>query len=152
MKDTKSMCLDELQYCFVVKRKLANGSIELSFSSYAPFRDDIETFPFDTEMDAALFLLEEARQGVLISENDREAAQAIIHEEKPLFLYETRQGDGTLLLSLHDCLPPDDSSVTVFGSRAPRRLARFLLRRLHENQRVQVSPQTLQQAQHLLDK
>ena len=70
---------------------------------------------------------------------------------KPLFLYEEKQIDGKLLLSLHDQLPPKGSSVVVFGSRSAQLVARLLLRRLHESQRVWATEETIQQAQVLMD-
>lgn len=150
MDKTKNTMLDDLSYYFVVKEKQPAGGTQLSLSSYAPFRNDCETLPFDSETDAALYLLEEFRKGELVSEAHVEDARAILRGDQPMFVYEEKQPDGTLLLSLHDALPPQESGIIVFGGRSPRRLARFLLRRLHESQRVIASAETIQQAQALL--
>ena len=64
--------------------------------------------------------------------------------------YEEKQTDGRLLLSLHDCLPAGEASVTVFGSRSPRLVARLLLRRLFETTRVWATDETIRQAKLLV--
>ena len=144
------MLLDELHYYFVVRHDLPGGKSEFSLSSYAPFRNDRTILPFDTETDAALYLLEEFRKGGLVSLHDQETAEAIIRGEEPMFLYEEKQLDGTLLLSLHDCLPPEGSNIVVFASRSGKSLARFLLRRLHESTYTQATKETIRQAQSLM--
>ncbi len=78
--------MDELHYYFVVKQDLLDGTFQLSLSSYAPFRDDRTTFPFDSEIDAALSMLDEFRHGAIVSSNDVEIAKAIIRGEKPMFV------------------------------------------------------------------
>ncbi len=143
--------LQEFHYYFVVKQTLSDGSIQVTLNSFAPFRDDKVTIPFDTEEDAALYLLVEARNGAMVSYNDIAIARSIIRGDEPMFLYEEKQADGRLLLSLHDCLPAEESSVAVFGSRSPRLVARLLLRRLHETKRVWATDGTIQQAKSLLD-
>jgi hypothetical protein len=143
--------VEDLQYYFVVKQAMPDGSVYVSLSSYAPFRDDRTTVSFDAEVDAALYLLEEVRNGAVVSTNDVESAKAIIRGDQPLFLYEEKQPDGTLQLSLHDRLPPEGSSVVVFGSRSPRSVARLLLRRLQETTRVRATEETIRQAQRLMD-
>jgi hypothetical protein len=146
MQPTPQNLIDELQYYFVVKQTMPDGSTQLALSSYAPFRDDQTTIPFDTEEDAALYLLEQQRNGAIVSANDVESARAIIRGDSPLFLYEEKQTDGTLLLSLHNVLPPEESRIVVFGSRAPKLVARLLLRRLSESKRVHVGEETIRQA------
>ena len=149
-KDGQTM-LDELQYYFVVKQTLPGGSIEVMLSHYAHLREGQTTLPFDTEEDAALYLLEQARNGAVVSFNDVAIARAIIRGDLPMFLYEEKQADGRLRLSLYDRLPPQGSPVVVFGSRSTRLVARLLLRRLHETNRVWATEETIQQAQSLLD-
>jgi hypothetical protein len=151
MQKNERTLLDELRYYFVVKQTMPDGSIQVILSSYAPFRDNQTTLPFDTEEDAALTLLEEARNGAVVSSNDVAIAKAIIRQDQPLFLYEEKQADSRLLLSLHDQLPPEGSPVVVFGSRSPRLVARLLLRRLHETKRVWATEETIRQAQELMD-
>jgi hypothetical protein len=107
--------------------------------------------PFDTETDAALYLLDEFRKGGLVSSNDIETAKAIIRGEEPMFVYEEKQPDGTLLLSLHDSLPPEGSNIVAFASRSAKTLAKFLLRRLHESKNTQASEETIRQAQSLME-
>lgn len=143
--------MDELYYYFVVKEDLLDGTFQLSLSSYAPFRDGRTTFPFDSEIDAALYILDEFRHGAIVSSNDIEIAKAIIRGEKPMFVYEENQSDGTLLLSLHDSLPPEESTIVAFGSRSANLLARFFMRRLHESKRVRATEETIRQAQALMD-
>ncbi|HEX4206165.1 MAG TPA: hypothetical protein VHZ51_18605 [Ktedonobacteraceae bacterium] len=150
MQQTERTLLDELRCYFVVKQAMPDGSSQVTFSSYAPFRDDQTSMPFDAEVDAALYLLEEVRNGAIASSNDEEIARAIIRGDRPMFLYEEKQPDGRLLLSLHDDLPPEGSPVTVFGSRSPRLVARLLLRRLHESKRVYAIEETIEQAQALM--
>lgn len=142
---------DGLQYYFVVTQTLPDGSIQAALSSYAPFRDDQTTFPFDTEEDTALYLLAQMREGVIVSSNDVETARAILRGDQPLFLFEEKQPDGTLLLSLHEHLPPPGSNAVACGSRSPKLTARLLLRRLHESKRVWVTDETRRQAQALMD-
>lgn len=150
MHETRRSVLDELQYYFVVKQEFPDGTSQLVLSSYAPFRDDITTSCFDTEEDAALFLLDQSRKGASVSSNDMEIAQAILRGEQPLFLYEEKQADGTIVLSLHDRLPPEGSHIVTFGSRSAKLVARLLLRRLHESQRIRASDATIRQAQALM--
>ncbi len=150
MSKNEQPLLDELQYYFVVKQTLPDGNIQAMLSSYAPFRDKQTTMPFDTEEDAALYLLEEARNGVEVSYNDIAIAKAIIRGDKPMFLYEEKQADGRLLLSLQDHLPPKGSPVAVFGCRSARLVARLLLRRLSETERVWATEETIRQAQVLI--
>src|SRR5258708_7748234 len=95
MKETEQSMLNELQYYFVVEQPAPGGSIQLSLSSYAPFRDDRTTIPFDSEIDAALYFLEKFRNGAIVSSNDVETAKAIIRGDQPMFLYEEKQSDGT---------------------------------------------------------
>ncbi len=151
MQQNEQSLPDELQYYFVVQQTLPDGSIQLALSSYAPFRDDQTTLSFDTEEDAALSLLEEARNGATVSSNDIAIAKAICRGDKPWFLYEEKQADSRLLLSLHDQLPPDGSPVIVFGSRSPHLVARLLLRRLQETKHVWATEETIRQAQALMD-
>lgn len=151
MKSAQQPPIDELQYYFVVKQRMPDGSVHASLSSYAPFRDDVVMVPFETEEDAALNLLEEQRNAAIVSGNDIEIARAVIRGDRPLFLYEEKQPDGTLLLSLHDTLPPEGARVVTFGSRAPRTVARLLLRRLHESERVRAITEAVQQAHALLN-
>lgn len=142
--------MDELQYYFVVEQAMPDENIQVTLSSYAPFRDDRTTIPFDSEEDAALYVLEKARNGAVVSSNDVEMARAIIRGDQPMFLYEEKQPDGRLLLSLHDRLPPEGSPTVVFGSRSPKLVARLLLRRLHETNRVWATEATIRQAQALM--
>lgn len=142
--------LDELRYYFVVKQTLPDGSMQAALSSHAPFRNDQTTVPFDIEEDAALYLLEQARNGAVVSFNDIATAKAIIRGDSPMFLYEEKQADGRLLLSLHDCLPPQEAPVVVFGSRSARLVARLLLRRLLESKRVWATEETIRQAKELV--
>lgn len=148
--DSRTYAMDSLSYYFVVKQVLSDGNAEFSLSSYARIGDDLTTLPFDTETDAALYLLDEYRKGARIAHNDIEIAQAILHGEKPMFLYEVKQSDGTLLLSLHDTLPPEDAKVVSFASRSSKVLARFLLRRLHESQLVKADAETIARAQAMM--
>ncbi|HZS76928.1 MAG TPA: hypothetical protein VFA41_09980 [Ktedonobacteraceae bacterium] len=67
-----------------------------------------------------------------------------------LFLYEEKQPDGRLLLSLHDHLPLEGSDVVVFGSRSPKLVARLLLRRLQESNRVWATEETIRRAERLM--
>lgn len=150
MHETRQSVLDELQYYFVVKQEFPDGTYQLTLSSYAPFRDDRTTTCFDSEEDAALFLLDQSRKGAIVHSNDIEIAKAILRGEQPLFLYEEKQADGTILLSLHDQLPPEESHIVTFGSRSAKILARLLLRRLHESERVRASEATIRQAQALM--
>jgi hypothetical protein len=150
MHEAEQTIMDDLQYYFVVRQAGPDGSVQTSLSSYAPFREDQTSIPFDSEVDAALYLLQESRDGAVVSFNDVEIAKAIIRGDMPLFLYEEKQPDGTLLLSLHDRLPPEGSSVAVFASRSARLVARLLLRRLHENTRVWATEETRRQAQALM--
>jgi hypothetical protein len=150
MQDTERNIMAEMQFYFVVKQQLPDGSSQLSLNTYAPFREDCTTLPFDSEQDAALYLLEGWRKGAIVSEQDVEIARAILCGDQPLFVYEERQPDGRLLLSFHDHLPQEGSSVITFGCRSPRWLARFLLRRLHESERIQASEETMRKAQALL--
>ena len=151
MKETEQSMLNDLQYYFVVEQPTSDGNVELSLSSYAPFRDDRSAIPFDSEMDAALYFLEKFRNGAIVSSNDVETAKAIIRGDQPMFLFEEKQLDGTLLLSLHNHLPSEGSSAVVFGSRSARLVARLLLRRLHETKRVWATEETIRQAQTLID-
>ena len=150
MQENRQTLLDELQYYFVVKQTLPDGSIQATLSHYSRFRDGQTTLPFDTEEDAALYLLEQARSGAVVSFNDVAIARAIIRGDEPMFLYEEKQADGRLLLSLHDRLPPQGSPVAVFGSRSARLVARLLLRRLLETERVWATEETIQQARALI--
>jgi hypothetical protein len=150
MQNIERDVMAEMQFYFVVKLQLPDGSNQHSLSTYAPFREDSTTLPFDSEQDAALYLLDEWRKGAIVSEQDVEIARAILRGDQPLFVYEERQPDGTLLLSFHDHLPSEGPSVITFGCRSPRWLARFLLRRLHESERVRASEETMRHAQALL--
>lgn len=150
MQKAEQTLIDELQYYFVVEQVMPDGSTHVALSSYAPFRDDRTTVPFDSEEDAALYLLERVRGGAVASFNDTESARAIIRGDMPLYLYEEKQQDGTLLLSLHDRLPPEGARVVVFGARSPRLVARLLLRRLLESERVRASEETVGQARALM--
>jgi len=126
MHETRQSVLDELQYYFVVKQEFPDGTYQVALSSYAPFRDDRTTSCFDTEEDAALFLLDQSRKEVIVSSNDVEIAKAILRGERPMFLYEEKQADGTIVLSLHDRLPPTGSHIVTFGSRSAKILARLI--------------------------
>jgi hypothetical protein len=150
MNQSRQMLLDDLQYYFVTKQTLPDGSIQLALSSYAPYSNDLICLSFETEDDTALYLLQEHQRGAVVSSNDITIADAIIRGEAPLFLYEERQPDGKLLLSLHTQLPPEDSKGVVFGSRSPQLIARHLLRRLHESPIVQATEATIKQAQTLM--
>jgi hypothetical protein len=150
MQDTERNMMVEMQFYFVVKQQMSDGSSQLFLNTYAPFREDCTTLPFDSEQDAALYFLEEWKKGAIALEQDVEIARAILRGDQPLFVYEEQQPDGTLLLSFHEHLPPEGSSVVTFGCRSPRWLARFLLRRVHESQRVRVSEETMKKAQALL--
>src|ERR1051326_7855578 len=119
MHETSQSAVDELQYYFVVNKEFPDGASQLALSSYAPFRDDRTTSCFDTEEDAALFLLDQSHKGAIVSSNDIEIAKAILRGEQPLFLYEEKQTDGTIVLSLHD-MPPEDSHIITFGSRSAK--------------------------------
>ncbi|HET8913920.1 MAG TPA: hypothetical protein VFN23_20775 [Ktedonobacteraceae bacterium] len=151
MPQAERTMLDELQYYFVIKQIKPDGRIYVYLSNYAPFRDDLITMPFDSEIDAALYLLKAAQSGAVVSSNDIDCAEAIIHRERPLFLFEDKQPDGTLVLSLHEDLPPEGSSAVVFGSRSPKRISRFLLKRLHESPRVHATDETIRKAKARLD-
>lgn len=150
MQDTERTIMAEMQFYFVVKQQLPDGSNQLSLNTYAPFRENCITLPFDSEQDAALYLLDGWKKGAIVSEQGVEIARAILRGDQPLFVYEDQQPNGTLLLSFHDQLPPEGSSITTFGCRSPRWLARFLLRRLHESLRVRASDETVRKAQALL--
>ncbi len=151
MKRTE-YALDALHFCFVVKQVLPDGTTRFSLTSHAPFREDQTTFPFDSETDAAQYFLDMLRsEGALASEQDVATAKAILRGEQPLFLYEEKQPDGTLLLSFHDQLPPEQSKIVSFACRSPQYLAGFLFRRLRESERVRASEETIRQAQALLD-
>ncbi len=151
MSATREMLLDDLHYYFVVRRELAGGKCEFALSSYAPFADDRTVLPFDSETDAALYILEEFRKVGKISSHDVETAEAIMRGEEPMFVYEEKQPDGTVLLSLHDSLPPEGSKIVAFASRSPKILARFLLRRLHESRYTKASQETIRRAQCLME-
>lgn len=150
MQDTEQMFIDDLMhslsYYFVVKQTVPGQGTQLSLSSYAPFGNDRITLSFDSETDTALYLLDEFRKGAIVSEEHVEIARAILRGDQPMFVYEEKQPDGMLLLSLHDELPPKGSHIIVFASRWHKGLARFLLRRLHESKRVSASEETVQQA------
>jgi hypothetical protein len=146
MYDAQQAVWDDLTYYFVIQE----GDGQLSLSGHAAFAETRKTLPFDSETDAALYLLEEVRKGARASEQDIEIARAITRGDKAMFVYEEKQPDGTLLLTLHDDLPPRESSIVAFGGRSPRWLARFLLQRLHESSRVTATAETIQQAQTLL--
>lgn len=148
--DSRTYAMDSLSYYFVIKQALSDGNVEFSLSSYARIGDDLTTLPFDTETDAALYLLDEYRKGARIAHNDVEIAQAILRDEQPTFLYEEKQPNGTLLLSLHDTLPPEDTKIVSFASRSSKVLARFLLRRLHESQRVKADAETIVRAKVMM--
>jgi hypothetical protein len=150
MRTPEQMLMDDLSYYFVLKQELPGKVVQLTLSSSASFGGECVTLPFDTEEDTALYLLAEFRKGALVSEQDIETAQAILRGDRPMFVYEEKQPDGTLLLSLHETLPPEGSHIVAFGSRSPRWLARFLLRRLHESARVKASLETIKQAQLLM--
>lgn len=156
MQDTEQRLIDDLMdnlsYHFVIKQKVPGEGIQLSLSSHAVFGDDCITLPFDSETDTALYLLDEFRKGAIVSEEHVEIARAILRGDRPMFVYEEKQPDGTLLLSLHDDLPPKGwrSHIIIFASRWHKGLARFLLRRLHESKRVRASEETVQQAMALM--
>jgi hypothetical protein len=150
MYNAQQAVIEELQYYFVVEQVMPDGSTQVALSSYAPFRDDRTTVSFDSEEDAALYLLERVRGGAVASFNDIENARAIIRGDMPLFLYEEKQQDGMLQLSLHDRLPPEGARVVVFGARSPRLVARLLLRRLSESGRVRASEETIERARAIL--
>lgn len=149
--DNISYVMGELHFYFVVRQELPGGQVQLSLSSHAPFNESQTVMPFDEERDAALYLLDECRKGAIVSEKMAEIAEAIIRGEEPMFVYEENLSDGTLLLSLHNCLPPVGSNIAAFGSRAAKQLARFILRRLHESSRVRATEETMRQVYSLLD-
>jgi hypothetical protein len=146
MYDTQQAIWDELSYFFVIQEEQPEGEKRLFLSSSASFAGRRTTLPFDSESDAALYLLDEVRKGARASEEHIEIARAIVRGDQALFLYEEKQPDGTLLLSFHDAPAPQESSAVTFASRSPRWLARFLLRRLQENKRVTATGETIQQA------
>jgi hypothetical protein len=150
MNETRQPVLDELQYYFVVRQDFPDGTYQLALSSYAPFRVDRTTLSFDTEVDTVLYLLDGFRKGAIVSSNDVEIAKAILRGEQPMFLYEEKQADGTIVLSLQDRLPPEGSRIVTFGSRSAKILAKLLLRRLHESERIRASEATIRQAQELM--
>lgn len=151
MSENQQAIWDDLSYYFVQQETAADGSRQLAISSHAAFSATCKTFPFDSETDTALYLLDELSKGASISEQDIEIARAILRGDRPMFVYEQKQPDGTLLLSLHTALPERETNITIFGSRSPRWLARFLLRRLQESSRVTAAPETIQQAQTLME-
>jgi hypothetical protein len=150
MYDARQAVWDDLSYYFVTREKQPGGSVKLSLDSHPTFRDDCKTLPFDSETDAALYFLDEFYKGASVSEQDVEIAKAIMRGDKPMFVHEEKQPGGTLLLSIHGDLPPLGSSIVAFGCRSPKWLARFLLRRLHESNRVTATAETIRQAQMLL--
>lgn len=149
-RENERFVLEDLQYYFVVKQTMPDASIHVTLNSSAALGPNQTTLAFDTEEDAALILLAEAQGGATVSPNDVIIAKAILNKEKPLFLYEEKQADGRLLLSLHHDLPPDELKVTIFGSRSNYLVARLLLRRLHETKRVWATEETIRQAQILM--
>ncbi len=144
------LLLENLTFYFVVREELPNQTHQFSLSSHAPFASKYTTFPFDSEEDAALYLLDLAQKGEVVVEDNLEIAQAILRGEQPLFVYEEKQDDGTLLLSFYDQLPLEPSSIVAFASRSHRLIARFLLRRLHESQRVRATSETVLRANTLM--
>lgn len=150
MYDAQQAIWDDLSYYFVLQEEHPEGGVWLSLSSYAAFGGKRKTLPFDSETDAALYLLDEVRKGARASEEHIEIARAIIRGDQAMFVYEEKQTDGTLLLSLHNDPAPRDSDIITFASRSPKWLARFLLRRLHESSRVTATAEMIQQAQALL--
>lgn len=155
MQDTEQMLrddlLDNLSYYFVIKQTAPSEGLQLSLSSHAVYGNDRITLPFDSETDTALYLLDAFRKGAIVSEEHVEIAHAILRGDQPMFVYEEKQPDGTLLLSLHDDLPPKGSNIIAFASRWHRGLARFLLRRIHESKRVRANEKTVQQALALME-
>lgn len=150
MYEAQQAIWDDLSYYFVIQEEHPEGGIQLSISSYPIFRDGSKTRPFDTETDTALYLLDELRKGARVSEQDIEIARAILRNDRPMFVYEEKQPDGTLMLSIHDNPPPCGSAIICFGCRSPRWLARFLLRRLQESSRVKATAETIKRAQALM--
>jgi len=154
MQDTEQMLIDDLMdnlsYYFVIKQTVPGEGIQLSLSSHAAFGNDCITLPFDSDTDTALYLLDEFRKGAIVSEEHVEIARAILRGDRPMFVYEENQPDGTRLLSLHDDLPPKGLHIIVFASRWHKGLAKFLLRRLSESKRVRASEETVQQALALM--
>lgn len=145
--------LDSLHFYFVVKQLLPDDTTRLSLMSHAPFRDDQTTFSFDSEADAAQYFLDTLHsKTVTASEQDVATAKAILRGGQPLFLYEEKQPDGTLLLSFHDQLPPEQSKIVSFACRSSKYLAGFLFRRLRESERVRASEETIRQAWAFLDR
>jgi hypothetical protein len=142
--------LDDLSYYFVMQEILPDGTTQLALSSSAAWSETRKTLPFDSEEDTALHLLAELRKGARASEEHIAIAKAILRGEKPMFVHEQKQPDGTLLLSFHGDLPPRDAGIRAFGCRSHRWLARFLLRRLKESSHVTASAETVRQAQALL--
>jgi hypothetical protein len=149
MNETE-LLLENLTFYFVVRKELPNGNHQISLSSHAPFAPQNTTFSFDSEEDTALYLLDLAQKGEDVVEDDVVIAQAILQGEQPLFVYEEKQADGTLSLSFHDQLPPETSSIVAFASRSHRLIARFLLKRLHESERVKAAPETIRRANTLI--
>lgn len=147
--DGTQYMMDNMHFFFVVKHTLPNGKSRLELSGYAPYPPDCTVMPFDTETDAALYFLREYRNGAVASEEHVETAHAILRGEQPMFVYEEKQPDGSLWLSFHDALPPEGSQAIAFGSRSSKRLARFLLRRLHEGNHIHASAETIKRAQEL---
>lgn len=149
MYDAHQAIWDDLSYYFVIREEQPEGEVQLLLSSHASFAGKRTTLPFDSETDAALYLLDEVHRGARASEEHIEIARAIMRGDRAMFLYEERQPDGSLLLSLHDVPAPQASGVTIFASRSPRWLARSLLRRLRESSRITATAETIQQAQAL---
>lgn len=144
--------LDSLYFYFVVKQALPDGTTQISLMSHAPFRDDLTTLAFDSETDAAQYFLDTLRSETSVAaEQEIATAKAILHGEQPLFLYEEKRPDGTLLLSFHDHLPSGQVKIVSFACRSSKYLAGFLFRRLRESGRVQASEETIRQAQAFLD-
>lgn len=151
MYEVQEAMWNDLTYYFVIQERDAEGGLHLSLSNHAAFSETRQTLPFDSESDAALYFQEEVRKGARASEQDLEIARAILRGEQAMFVYEEKQPDSTLLLSFHSDPPARETGIIAFGSRSPRRLARFLLRRLGESKHVTATEETIQQAQKLLD-
>src|SRR5258708_16571701 len=122
MYDAQQAVWDDLTYYFVIQEEDA----QLSLSGHAAFAETRKTLPFDSETDAALYLLEEVRKGARASEQDIEIARAIMRGDKAMFVYEEKQPHGTLLLTLHYNLPPRAPGISAFAPPPPPYLPQFL--------------------------
>src|SRR5579885_3760265 len=109
MYDAQQAIWDDRSYYFIIQEEQPEGGIKLSLRSRAISGCQSTILSFDSEADAALYLLAELRQGARISEEDSEIARAILRGDRAMFLSEEKRPDGTLLLSLHNDPAPTGS-------------------------------------------